>query len=306
VELLVVIAIIGVLVALLLPAVQAAREAARRSSCSNNMKQIGLALHNNHSTFQSFPIGQRNSVATANWRVAIFGFMEQSNLYDRLNINSVQADVNLRNLVIPSWNCPSSALEPTQPAAWTTWWTNYKHQVPAYQGIMGAYPDPSGTASYSASNYGGWWCNNGMLLWNQTTSFSSCTDGSSNTIMVAEQSGKVLNGTYASGDIRNGYYSPWGGVTNGSAQGVSTCGTGGCGDLWGTGLSCNAYVVNSKSSPAGANTSYVGNSILNSFHPGGITVMLTDASVKFIPETIDFATFQRACARNDGLTVTLP
>ena len=310
VELLVVIAIIGVLVALLLPAVQAAREAARRTSCVNNMKQIGLALHNHHDTLQRFPIGHRNSVAAANWRVEIFPFMEQSTLYDRLNtnINDVYSNPVLQNLLVPSWRCPSSALPATQPQAWATWWTNQNHMVPSYQGIMGAYPDPATpSANYSPSNYGGWWTNNGMLLWNQTTRFADCTDGTSNTIVVAEQSGKVAN---ASGngapDLRNGYYTPWGGCTNGSAQGVSSCGTGGCGDLWGTGLTANAYAINSKTAGAGAGFTWGGNTILNSFHPGGITVLLTDASVRFTSSTVDFNTFQRACVRNDGLVNNLP
>lgn len=308
VELLVVIAIIGILVALLLPAVQAAREAGRRSSCSNNLKQIGLALHNYHDTKKRFPTGARNSITAANWRVEIFPFMEQNALYQTLTPNDIYNPANaLRNLVLPSWKCPSVALPDTQPQSWVTWWTNHNHMVPAYQGIMGAYPDPAGRPLYSASNYGGWWCNNGMLLWNDSTTLAYCTDGTSNVIMVAEQSGKVIN---ASGngapDLRNGYYTPWGGVTNGANKGVSGCGTGGCGDLWGVGLTCNAYAINSKTAPAGAGFTWGGNTILNSGHPGGINVTLTDASVQFVGDTVDFNVYQRACARDDGFTITFP
>ena len=301
VELLVVIAIIGILVALLLPAIQAAREAARRSQCANNMKQIGMALHNYHDTLKSFPIGHRTGVATANWRVALFPYMELSSLYDRLNINDVYSSADLSKLILPSWTCPSLALPSTQPSSWVTWWVNNNHMVPAYQGIMGAYPDPSGAASYSASNYGGWWCNNGMLLWNESTKLADCTDGTANTIIVAEQSGPV-----GTADFRNGYYTSWGGCSNGSARGVSTCGTAGCGDLWGLGLTCNAYAINSRTAAAGAGTSYGGNTILNSAHPGGISVLLTDASVRFVGESVDFNMYQRACARNDGSVNTLP
>lgn len=307
VELLVVIAIIGILVALLLPAVQAAREAGRRSSCGNNMKQIGLALHNYHDTKKRFPTGHRNSVSAANWRIEILPFMEQNTLYDRLNKDDVYNSPDLVNLKLPAWWCPSNPLPETQPQSWVTWWTNNNHMVPGYQGIMGAYPDPTGASSSSASNYGGWWCNNGMLLWNDSTTFASCTDGTSNVVMVAEQSGRVLN---ASGngapDLRNGYFTPWGGCTNGANRGVSGCGAGGCGDLWGMGLTCNAYTINSKTGPAGAGFTWGGNTILNSSHPGGITVGLTDASVQFISETTDFNVYQKACARNDGFVNAFP
>jgi len=317
IELLVVIAIIAILIGLLLPAVQKVREAAARLKCQNNLKQIGLALHAYHDSNDRFPYGQVGNISYGNWRIEILPFLEQQNLYAQLGnatipvggqnktVKNVYGAAPLTNLVLPVWKCPSCSLPDTQPQSWVTWWSNYSNQVPSYQGIMGAYPDPTGVGSYSASNYGGWWCNNGMLLWNQTTGFKDCTDGTSNTIIVAEQSGKVLN---ASGngapDLRNGYYTPWGGCTNNSTNGVSTCGTGGCGDLWGTGLTCNAYVINSTTAPAGAGFTWGGNTILNSFHTGGINVLMTDGSTRFVSGSIDFATFQRACSRNDSLSPT--
>ncbi|MCA9162317.1 MAG: DUF1559 domain-containing protein, partial [Planctomycetales bacterium] len=131
VELLVVIAIIGVLVAMLLPAVQAAREAARRSSCSNNMKQLGLALHNYHDTYKALPAGAwmfnaagagSTSCTTGNgrrapWTVSILPFIEQNNIYDKVDFtkswdNGVHSA--LRTTHIEAFKCPSDVPYPNQ------------------------------------------------------------------------------------------------------------------------------------------------------------------------------------------------
>ncbi|MCR9118981.1 MAG: DUF1559 domain-containing protein, partial [bacterium] len=114
VELLVVIAIIGVLIALLLPAVQAAREAARRVSCSNNLKQLGLALHNHHDVNHAFPTNERTP-KDISALVKLLPFFEQGALYDKINLaaggvasQSIDGIV-LDNRVMPSLQCPSES-----------------------------------------------------------------------------------------------------------------------------------------------------------------------------------------------------
>ena len=133
IELLVVIAIIAILIALLLPAVQQAREAARRSNCKNNLKQIGLALHNYHETFSIFPPGYVGTGASAQnpnliaWSTMILPFIDQANLYNQIsssmfhnpgtggwltiaNVSPAVAATTQAQTVIPFYNCPSDPM----------------------------------------------------------------------------------------------------------------------------------------------------------------------------------------------------
>ena len=124
VELLVVIAIIGILIALLLPAVQAAREAARRSQCANNMKQMGLATHNYHDTFRCFPPGtispgesDSTQKTLINWAIALLPFLEQQPLYDLYDHSAYNQDLGLNNgnkivreSIVNVYVCPSNRM----------------------------------------------------------------------------------------------------------------------------------------------------------------------------------------------------
>ena len=159
-----VIAIIGILIALLLPAVQSAREAARRMRCSNNLKQIGLALHNYHGAYRCFPIGSRSgpvaptNLTGSNWRLALIPYAEQAALGDRLDFvggsfsgSSIAgyaasgANEALLGVIMDFYVCPSSTVDPAVNAPGSL--NDRRMQMHHYAGISGSTPDPAGRAA---------------------------------------------------------------------------------------------------------------------------------------------------------------
>lgn len=304
IELLVVIAIIAVLIALLLPAVQQAREAARRSQCKNNLKQIGLAMHNYHESYNCFPIGTRaagtlgsNSYSGTNWRSSILAMIDQAAAYNQLNFSasmwgSYGSNPVLLTLRVPVYNCPSSTL-PVDSYQNTS--NNNSHgQAMDYIAIAGAYVDPAGRAVCSQlTNQVSYICNNGVFAPNQVFGMRDCTDGSSNTMMIGEQSGPV-----AGADYRTGYFGGWSGFTRSEIAPNITSAM----DTYGTGITTirDGNAINPKAGPAGGNTVYRGNSSLTSQHVGGVHVVLTDGAVRFLSENINFAAFKLLAVRDDG------
>ncbi|WP_417385328.1 DUF1559 domain-containing protein [Gimesia sp.] len=141
IELLVVIAIIAILIALLLPAVQQAREAARRSQCKNNLKQIGLAMHNYLDAFTTFPIGGLKNSRGPNWRVGLLPYFDQAPAYNQVSYNaSFWAHSGLqavfKTLRVPGYVCPSSPhgfVNADVPLS-------YDSMIHDYVGITGAVP----------------------------------------------------------------------------------------------------------------------------------------------------------------------
>lgn len=316
IELLVVIAIIAILIALLLPAVQQAREAARRSQCKNNLKQLGLAIHNYHDVFNTYPIGARAasgssiccSTCGTNWRVGLWPYLDAAPVYNKINFAAcfmsdtsglIRNGFNLENQILrglvvsPVFNCPSS-MNPNR--ADTNPVTNnfHKGQTVDYVGIMGAVPDPNGRANVVANgNYnGGIYANNGTLLVQQSTSMKDLVDGSSNIIVVSEQSGLV--GTQ---DISANYYGGWAGWTGQVVPWATVT------DHWHSGLTAVRYPPNQKTTANGAVNRYNPNTIINSMHVGGIHVLLGDGSVRFVSDNINFLTLSRLCVKDDGQPV---
>ncbi len=150
VELLVVIAIIGILVALLLPAIQSAREAARRSECTSNLKQIGLALHNYHDTYGVFPAGNITpgnccgTLSKVNWAISILPYVEQSSLYESYDMDLWNEDQPIDSTGfcvvqqrVPAYECPSdiNRLKMERPESGPRVNKDYQHS--SYRGVTG-------------------------------------------------------------------------------------------------------------------------------------------------------------------------
>ncbi|MES2788473.1 MAG: DUF1559 domain-containing protein [Planctomycetota bacterium] len=314
IELLVVIAIIAVLIALLLPAVQQAREAARRAQCKNHLKQIGLALHNYHEVFNTFPIGARAGSGSTdsdrwskgvNWRAAILPQLDQGPLFNQLNLvggslsgySGDQANGGnqvLVRLAIAPYLCPSSSVDSFLNTTSPLYDNAARLQVMHYVGIAGAYPDPAGRASEcNPGNYGPA-CNNGMMRPANPARLRDVTDGSSNTIIVSEQSGVV-----GSNAISANYGGGWNGVSQ-----VYPANAGTLGAYFYSGLTTVRWAPNARTGTANSSAQpYETNTILNSFHTGGIHALLADGSTRFVSENVDLTTLLRACAMNDSLVL---
>lgn len=304
VELLVVIAIIGILVALLLPAVQAAREAARRMQCTNNLKQIALASHNYHDTYKVFPAGAirtfwpgnnpRGSWRTQCWsfRALILPFMEQNPVAQQVDWNagySVSGTNGAgganskvaRNVWIDAYLCPSDSKE-RQTARW----------VPAnYVGCIGS--------NYSVNTRTGTRTRlrRGVFAINTKCSISHIKDGTANTMMVSEcliNFPWVLRLSTSSQSRHNACVTGTDGQVLTGNRGAAR------GRSWFIGTSNQFWTYSTLIPPNDKVTenhecdgwSNFGAFAARSKHPGGVNSALCDGSVRFISETINFAIYQ--------------
>ena len=319
VELLVVIAIIGILVALLLPAVQSAREAARWMQCGNNMKQMGLALHNYHTAFACFPFGSRSGTIYAyntygtNWRTSILPFLEQSTLFDKLNFETGSfsawngqpfsgGNEVLKGLLVPVYRCPSNSTDPFVNSPTSV--NDDGGMMHDYVGISGAYPDPGGRASsVCRQSMRGYVCNTGMLLPHECARIDDARDGTSNTLLVAEQSGTVDDVP-----IRSNYAGGWAGARDEghdlSPRRANAIPDDGSANYYHCGLTVVRFQIHYQTPVVGSSSAtYETNTILNSFHPGVILTVFGDGSVRTLSESMDMDLLRRLAAANDGVPV---
>ena len=323
VELLVVIAIIGILIALLLPAVQAAREAARRMQCTNNLKQVGLALLNYESGFGVLPPGglEMSSGVTygTSWWVRILPYIEANTTADQFDFSqggwlgyNSKAAAAFRDVQFPFMYCPSSTL-PRKVLNPEVGQVGYDQNVQSatYAGISGA-ADGNASNVFSATEIPtftttGWGSTGGVLIEYRAVKIDEVTDGTSNTIAVGEQSD---------------YLSPRGNVPSTWTASSSPCEFGDCRSDCGHGfpmgpapesgsdrrtfnLTCVYHPINYKSATGYGIPNNCGpNSPIQSVHPGGANVALADGSVRMLSETLDMRTLRCLATRNDGQPIS--
>ncbi len=281
VELLVVITIIGILIALLLPAVQAAREAARRLQCSNNLKQIGLGLHLHHEQSGTFPVGfywpaspdVANQTRPSTWIFYILPYVEQQSIYDLVDWDtpfSYDGNIAITSKPLQLFQCPSDS--PVDPLV--------RNDVP--QEARGNYVANNGEGPMTEYDLASLPVtrNGGVFYLNSETRIADIHDGTSSTAMVSEIrliAGEDLRGTmyYPEGCLYHHNQTP-----NSSAADMHRAGS--CIDdprapCFGaySSASTRAMVMTARSN-----------------HPGGINLLLGDGSVRFVSESIDLAIWQ--------------
>ncbi len=334
IELLVVIAIIAVLIALLLPAVQQAREAARRSTCKNNLKQIGLALHNYHERFNVFPPGYVDGTVAAgnsdySWPSFILPDIDQAPMYNQLRIGNVTLTQNLAiaaNKIVmqtpmAALSCPSNPTpqlnDANQPAAGARAITATATDTLPVNSYVGMNNSSSGLArNRSSDSANASFGATGFFFRNSKTGFKTLTDGSTNTIVVSERAWlSKLTPIYAAVTI--GVRNDTGGL-DATSDGFTTQPSGATPGVFGTTGGGDAGLVYALAAPVGAvNNPFttVGGTIPNragisSTHTGGAHVLLGDGAVKFVTDSLDFnadpavnSLLERLIALSDGQIV---
>lgn len=318
IELLVVIAIIAILIALLLPAVQQAREAARRIQCRNNLKQIGLALHNYESTHRLWPEqsgtpqpGYLYNMPRSSWMTSILPYFDQANLYQGYNWSRDWQDPVNQTAVtmrLAIYDCPSA---PARPGFEYTVLVDYADPVSTTP-ILGTRSYYYGaTTDYTNIGGIGTNLNNSLpqpipspttsgILMSKAVALSAVTDGLSNTMLVTECAGRP--NLYQRGKLVPD------GATPKSWSGSSThpFPVGGVWASHNKGFLIDGALANAatNSTPGVAPVNYSNDNEVYSFHPGGANVLMADGSVRMVAESMSLQVLCAMATRAGGEVVS--
>jgi type II secretory pathway pseudopilin PulG len=303
---LVVIAIIAVLIALLLPAVQQAREAARRSQCKNSLKQIGLAIHNYHETFNTIPPGWIDGNGTAGggtnslfgWTSFLLPQIDQAPLYNKLNFNVAwSVDGTNPQTVLPVFRCPSDTGSITTTAGNSNLTSGVgRSNYPGVAGItltsftsatsflnvgVGITATPVTVANY-----------NGSFGINSKHNFRDFSDGLSNAIVVGE---RRSSGGPTANPNNPGLDTVWVGLTTVDNVLPAAAVPAQAAIIGDTLTAPNTATINGTYATPGVGTGF------SSLHTGGAQFLLGDGSVRFISANVNFLTYCELSTIGDGL-----
>ena len=283
IELLVVIAVIAILVALLLPAVQQVREAARKTQCQDHLHNIGVALHSYHGSHKTHPMGSYVSTGLSwGWSMYLFPFMERTNEYQAVEFETPDCGTVIRALQAAGQPDPTShAIEmlicpsdpngdqqllsgPTGPLPWSG---DAGRLYPgSYLGVAGDQESPTWCPAAGIRN------GTGILFTNSRVRFADITDGTSTTIVVGER-----------------------GIPNDLGWGWPVCG----------GSECEHYTTTERGLSSGQNAPSSSNILQRfwSWHPGGAQFCMDDDQVRFLSESVDYNVFTHLSTRDAGEVV---
>lgn len=292
VELLVVIAIIGVLIALLLPAVQAAREAARRMSCKNNLHQIGIAVHNYHDIHNELPSAR---AGYSTWAVLVLPFVEHESLKDlyRTDVPFHHAlNQPVTRWQLPVYQCPST------PAR-----NRMDNLGGGKQAACADYAPVTGVNGTlrTMGLIGGNGDNRGAMRVNRRRNFASVLDGLSNTLFIAEDAARPLF------FVGKGQRGPRNNTPGGGNLGVSGGRVRGAG--WtdaSSAIPLHGFSWDGLTAPGPCPFNCTNNNEAYGFHPGGILVVMGDASVQFLNESMTIRTYAALCTAAGQESVQAP